>query len=94
MKNEFKTNWIIALRSGDYTQFHGSIGIDNNLCCIGVGGAVAHLSQSFGWYTDEVAEAIGLHEFEQMELIRLNDELRAPFTSIADWIEINIETRD
>jgi hypothetical protein len=37
MNPEFKTQWIAALRSGEYTQGHGTLQThDNEFCCLGV----------------------------------------------------------
>lgn len=98
MNPELKTNWIAALRSGDYTQTTSAIKDERGHCCLGV---LAELIDPTGFKVTidsvqdwrggidlgEHADEIGLPRDEMMRLMNLNDSERKSFVEIADYIE-------
>lgn len=87
-----KQKWVTALRSGKYTQHHGticpyraSIRTSKHLCCIGVGAAVTAFRGKA--ITQLAADHLGLSIPEKNHLVNMNDGGRASFDQIADYIE-------
>ena len=97
MKAEIKTEWVAALRSGEYTQGQGWLkSADGRYCCLGV------LCTLLGFPTTEnrdqelskdELETVGLDKTAQVELITRNDghsRTKQTFLQIADYIEANL----
>lgn len=105
MNAEIKAKWLVALRSGDYAQGSIFLkrrvcGVTRH-CCLGVLAEVMQeqfeesiecslLHGSSASLVPGVREKCGLEFRAQTELMNLNDINKAPFTEIADWIEVNL----
>lgn len=96
LKEPFRTNWIKALRSGDYEQCHGVLFYEGGFCCLGVG---CHVS---GIKEEDLFEVGMPHEinakcFDEVDesflhfLACANDDDGWDFNHIADYIEQNTE---
>jgi hypothetical protein len=96
MDQKVKTEWVRALRSGEYKQHYGSLCDDaiNNLeeaksfCCIGVLGKITR-PENF-WYTSGVTKYFNLPNTTVNTLVDMNDSQKKSFSKIADWIEENL----
>jgi hypothetical protein len=105
ISKEYKEKWITALTSGKYSQTEGELYDGRgNYCAIGVAlHACSNIpkkelegcSQSYE-LTKDYSEKIPyeLHEGEVIndEIMELNDDELYSFESIADWINMNVET--
>lgn len=92
MDVKIKTDWLKALRSGEYEKTTSYLRRDGGFCCLGVlcaiqGETFEGRSQS-SLATSKVPEkyAAGLSRDEQEVLAHLNDEGKS-FAEIADVIE-------
>ena len=98
MDTELKKDWLVALRSGDFTQGTGRLFSDGCYCCLGVLAKVANLPMDnegklkCDAHTSWSMIPSGLHILSptiQQQLIKMNDGVK-DFDQIADWIEENI----
>lgn len=109
MKAELKAKWVEALRSGKYEQGHSALrNHDNKFCCLGVlcdvvrpdgwNGPLHSLTGKEAILDEPAQMTVGLTGREHWHLIDMNDGLVKEgvqsFTTIASWIELNIETED
>jgi len=103
MDKKLKDKWTARLRSGQYFQGRGAFrNLENEFCCLGV---LCDIVNPVGWrvgidrwyfWKDQKGEfdttqldALGLSNEDQTSLIRMNDDERADFNQIADWIDAN-----
>jgi hypothetical protein len=103
MPEKLKSEWIKALRSGEYGQCQGTMCDGNgNFCCLGVlehvamGGEVevGKLVTSPYKYLPfaQFYEYAGIEKDTAVsELITMNDTKLLPFDKIADWIQTNVK---
>lgn len=87
---EEKTNWITALRSGDYKQCVG-VGYSaetNSYCCLGVLAKIVGEDAALEW------SIILSDRGDTNILYDKNDREQLSFVEIADYIEANINTID
>lgn len=102
MDQEFKAEWVEALRSGEFKQTKGVMESFKNgrMCCLGVltsivtGKRPSQLKKwevAFPWdiTTVDVCEIVGLSEYQARELAKMNDRGRR-FSTIANYIEKNL----
>jgi hypothetical protein len=86
--------WVLALRSGKYTQGIGQLKYNNTFCCLGV---VCDIYDPSKWREDyyfndpfylplSVQSWLGIEIDDTTPLIKLNDE-GVSFEIIADYIE-------
>jgi len=101
MPKKLRDKWVKALRSGEYGQTKGTLtNGKGGFCCLGVlqhvasGGSCEVYDGTFRacptpkWYSDNgIYERLG----DESTLIEMNDVRRSKFTTIANWIEKNIE---
>jgi len=99
MKKEIKEKWFTALKSGSYKQGFGQLRHKDKFCCLGVLCDVVDQkgwTNKFGVSSHRGASHVLSPEFlnqcelphAKMEvLIRLNDNSRASFNEIADYIK-------
>jgi hypothetical protein len=101
MDPKLKSDWLIALRSGEYKQAHGSLQVGNSFCCLGVLCKVAGLKiepETGNAVTDDQGRSIGyepiaaiISDFMMTDLYYRNDGCqtyhRHTFAEIADLIE-------
>jgi hypothetical protein len=89
LKPDFKAMGLAALRSGLYTQYHGSAGGRhvNAYCCIAVFAVATGFPNKTWLSTQECAKYIGLTQDELEEWYRWNDIQRKTFPKIANLIE-------
>jgi hypothetical protein len=97
------SEWIKALRSGEYKQISGKLGDNNGYCCLGVACEVYRkqfplelvvrgygdrvYDGFYGELPPVVREAFGLDN-EQMGLcMEMNDNQGKTFSEIADYLE-------
>jgi hypothetical protein len=87
LEPQFKSDWIAALRSGEYTQFRGSLCNNDRteFCCLGVGIAVVGLDINNGG--ESQLRRFGLTHENMSVLVAMNDSGGRSFTEIADYIE-------
>lgn len=96
---EFKTNWVAALRSGEYKQGHRALHLGDTFCCLGVacdilsptrwraGAKDAFLYGNRRQYpSPAVARQLGIDEDFMLYLANMND-VGCSFSQIADYIE-------
>lgn len=105
MDPTLKAEWISALRSGEYKQSRLCLrnGAAEGFCCLGVlaaiqgaewdndrpivnGHTISH--DEGGWIREDFAGGLPLKL--QQQLSNMNDNDRASFASIADYIEANL----
>jgi hypothetical protein len=96
MDAQLKAKWIEALRSGEFEQCHGRLTRNGAFCCLGVLAKIAgHPLDNESSY-DRLCVAISadVHERQRHKgrLVRMNDDERATFPKIAEYIETNIPT--
>jgi len=88
----FRTDWINALRSGEYKQGFGTLYADGCFCCLGVGANVkgASAEQLKGWcyMPGDTQFQVDLNAEELIGLANMNDT-GLTFPEIADYIEQN-----
>ncbi len=88
---QLKHAWMAALRSGTYRQGYGFLHKDDHYCCLGVLLAVAgRLPQR----EPGIAPCSALGVLDPWEYVRLNDLQRCDFPTIADYIDIHIQTME
>lgn len=101
MDPEVRAKWTAALRSGEYEQGTGTLRDANDrYCCLGVLCDVAGMNWSamqeegvymvegcYDYPPAELIESVKLTDDRVQTLVSLNDDTRAPFTEIADYIE-------
>lgn len=90
-----KTDWVVALRSGEYKQHVGSLSnakVASNLskatafCCIGVLGKIAGITTSSG-ESSAYNLASRLTGGRQETLVNMNDKYGRSFLEIADYLD-------
>jgi hypothetical protein len=103
MNKELKEKWVDALRSGKYTQGRMYLRNDKNeFCCLGVlcdaynskgwvqrTGTFPRYGEGVCYIPEEIAYAIGIENEQQNKLSVKNDNEKAFFHEIADYIERN-----
>lgn len=107
MKNELKKKWIEALLSNNYKKGTSRFrNLNNEFCCLGVlcdvvdknswrEVSVLYQWKGLAYYFDSLQlHTLGLSEFDQSELMILNDTNNGNFINIAAWIEENIPVSD
>lgn len=104
--SDIKKKWLVALRSGKYSQCRGAFRKEDGFCCLGV---LADVMQPDGWETNWLKRTeqgriqhssesfiYSGYFFEDKQtcwhLAALNDSAKKSFTEIADWVEENIQT--
>ncbi len=89
----FRTDWINALKSGEYKQGKGALYVDGHFCCIGVGCSVKGASiedlDGRSYWPLNQDFSVDLMQDEQEALVCLNDTKKKTFPEIADYIEQN-----
>lgn len=106
MKQEYKEQWLKALRSGKYEQGQTALKNkdDNTYCCLGVlsevcFGKIRQRRNGEEYLNISARREVGLTENQQIELARMNDggwnddnQYTTPrsFREIADYIEQNL----
>jgi hypothetical protein len=95
-----KTNWLNALRSGEYQQGEGSLQPTyDTFCCIGVFCIANNIKihPSGNDMVDENGESCGYKNLNDLvgisttnQLWEMNDVKKFSFNQIADWIEENL----
>lgn len=99
---ELKEKWVKALRSGEYKQGQGELrsGI-HHFCCLGV---LCDVYDKSNWEKPDELGYMYLHSTiflpdelddlvpisAQHLLAKMNDDDKASFNEIADWIEVHI----
>lgn len=89
MNPELKEKWLIALRSGDYSQCKLVLGDENgSYCCLGVLCKISNIP----FIKDNLLEGnrwddLGLTGKDKTILITMNDDQDKSFNEIADWIQ-------
>lgn len=102
----FKSIWLLALRSGNYTQIQDRLRNGSGMCCLGVAcevydstkwkltGDFFRFSKDTYTLTDDLnsslREELGLSREAMDHLIEMNDTHKKSFNEIADWIEKNL----
>lgn len=99
LEQEFKSKWLVALRSGEYKQIRERLKTDNGHCCLGVGLEIKGLASADNLINEwsfnsiqssvDLQNALGISGEEQTKLVELNDSGK-PFSEIADYIESNL----
>jgi hypothetical protein len=99
MNPERKTQWVFALRSGNYKQGRGWLREDDRFCCLGV---LCDLYDPTAWdehvaymlYFGEgclppyrVRQEVGLDIEDANDLANMNDRRGSSFEDIARYIE-------
>lgn len=95
--------WVEALRSGKYTQGHGSLMYDGKYCCLGVYATIQQKLEIYdkegsvfdsetGQYkrcylSKELRDSIGFRHYDETVLSNMNDFSDDDFEEIADFIE-------
>lgn len=92
---EQKRRWVEALRSGKWKQAYRRIMRKQKdgtraYCCLGVARELFDLPHHHKGMSGGLPFEF-LHYSHQAKLIAMNDEERADFPRIADWIEENID---
>lgn len=97
MNAELKQQWVEALRSGKYQQGVGRLRTkDGEYCCLGVLGCIMKLSfDELGCrFIDKMDETtsseypqLPINRIDQNHLISMNDDDKASFSEIADYVE-------
>ncbi len=91
MNSEMKSNWVRALRLGEYTQGFGFLCKDGKYCAEGVFKALYGVNDAEGSVcSGESFKKSGLTPRELQEIALRNDVLHQPFSEIANWIETHI----
>jgi hypothetical protein len=106
MTPEVKSEWLRALRSGDYQQGKATLRGPNGFCCLGVlcdvvnpnAWVPANVPQAgmYRWYgertilPEDFKVAAGVDDDAESELVNMNDHEDRNFDEIADWIENNL----
>lgn len=97
----FATQWVEALRSGEYKQTTLVLCDNYGYCCLGVACKVVDVPQSyieahnkdcisdFGFFNYGIPKELTLDLHKEFTV--MNDELHKSFSEIADWIEQNVE---
>lgn len=91
MDAKLKEEWVKALRSGEYRQGRTYFDRYGKFCCLGVLCKVADQPTEIGttdnWaFVEDQIKDSG----KVTRLIYLNDDHKAPFPQIADYIEANL----
>lgn len=104
-----KQTWLLALRSGEYTQGQFALYVDEpgpSFCCLGV---LLHSvfykddSDLTAWENNWGEGPLAMYDYLRYELLswgminkltQLNDGQRWTFAEIADYIEKNVEAGD
>lgn len=101
MNQEVAKKWVDALRSGKYQQARTMLRGGDRFCCLGVLCDVSGKGKwHFGSYitddgrkassyllSEEMLEALGITDSEQMKYAAMNDDALASFADIASQIE-------
>lgn len=96
---EFKDNWLWALRSGDYKQSKSQLRADGGYCCLGLLCEVNNIPYNNVSPMVEEYANYGLFDAfftveEVINLYRMNDLQDKSFSEIADYIEKNIPVQE
>ena len=102
MKEELKSKWLAALRSGKYEQGIRFLKVGNTFCCLGVLCEVDtdviasdnhynYKKEMHSTLNEEYISSRGILRSQTMDLMFMNDEDQMSFEHIADWIETNVE---
>lgn len=106
MNKEVKVKWLEALRSGQYQQGTGQLKTGTRFCCLGVLCDIYGQENNLDWSDEYPECLVGmtpatylpqeaafwseLPDKEEKVLAKMNDEARADFNTIADYIEANL----
>lgn len=100
LPEEFKKNWVAALRSGDYEQYRGGSMCNRDgtkFCCLGVAriifGVPKENVNGRGCYNEGLPEILlGYADGGSVaeKLVSMNDLDGKSFSEIADYIEENL----
>ena len=89
MTPELKARWIVALRSGEYTQGRNALNPATNCyCCLGVLCIVLKRPDLLLLSYEHLRKASGLTISETDGCVDLNDVAQLSFNQIADYIEV------
>lgn len=94
MNKEYKDKWLVALRSGKYSQGHGALLSESGqYCCLGVlvdiAGEMGNHYKQQGCLHPALTKATELPLKQQDMLVDMNDVHGKSFDEIADYIEAN-----
>lgn len=95
---EFRTEWLEALRSGKYSQAQGCLFINGCYCCLGVAAQLLNpemdpknLTEVYSGTGNEyyplIEKALGVAESGSHQFVNANDIQRLSFSEIADFAE-------
>lgn len=88
-----KQRWISDLLSGEFQQGTGQLYCKGKYCCLGVFYSQSHTCDQM--HVDVLESYQMVEEKISREttwkLVGLNDDLRKPFSEIAEWIRDNVE---
>ncbi len=98
MNKELITEWIEALRSGNYKQGFGQLKNNKDeYCCLGVACELFKAKIGGSWNpsfdgtkfscTTGMTPLVGISHMQQLDLVDMNDLSRLSFDKIADYIE-------
>ena len=89
MTPELKARWIVALRSGEYTQGRHALRTKKGrYCCLGVLCMVLERPDLTSTNYEHLRKASGLTISETDGCVDLNDVAQLSFNQIADYIEV------
>lgn len=104
---QWRKEWVAALRSGNYKQGQGALRVDDCFCCLGV---ACDLFNNAKWERGTtrasyflgnmsciplaVSLVFGLSSKQENILMELNDNDKATFAEIANYIEKEIGVDD
>lgn len=94
-----KQRWVANLRSGKYRQCRGvHVARGGTMfCALGLlahGEGQVNKGQDGEWLVDFPSVLRDLPVKDSYHVIRMNDERRKDFATIADWVEANLEVGD
>ena len=90
--NALTKNWLEALRSGEYKQGMFALRSGDTFCCLGVLADIRK-KQKKAWRHEDKGKDDAyvstrlISEYNQCDLMELNDETGLTFKEIADYIE-------
>jgi hypothetical protein len=102
MKQELKDKWVAALRSGKYKQTRqGKLkNRGGAYCCLGVLCEVMEVPSKFDNFyseyeydgntlslSEKIRKQAGIRQKDANKLVEMNDDTKATFKDIADYIE-------
>ena len=98
MSKKEKQIWIDELRSGKHRKIKGCTAEHGGYCALGVleycvpNGKTLYDSTSYIDFLLKENPEVEVNLFDI--IVKLNDDENKPFIEIADWIEINLPTKD